>query len=131
MFDIVSVLIYVLSVIGVGVRLKRSHPDPLESNRLPGILRFKYCRKNKYHQKELHMRKWTTTIPAVLTVFLVLFISTTVFSAGNATEQQPIAFFPEKSFVFDEVLDGVEVTHEYIVQNKGTGVLKIERVRTG
>ena len=43
----------------------------------------------------------------------------------------PAVFFPETSYTFDPVVDGVYVTHDFVVHNKGDGLLKINRVRTG
>jgi hypothetical protein len=43
----------------------------------------------------------------------------------------PAVFFPETSYTFDPVADGVYVTHDFVVHNKGDGLLRINRVRTG
>ena len=43
----------------------------------------------------------------------------------------PAVFFPETDYAFDPVVDGVSVIHDFVVYNKGDGLLKIERVRTG
>jgi len=45
--------------------------------------------------------------------------------------QAPAVFFPETSYNFDPVADGVYVTHDFVFQNKGDGLLKINQVRTG
>ena len=68
-----------------------------------------------------------------LTVFsIVLFL--TLFAAvcfGNQDQSAPSAVFPETSYEFPAVLDGAKVVHEFIIQNKGTATLKVERVKTG
>ncbi|MCJ7774183.1 MAG: DUF1573 domain-containing protein [Desulfobacterales bacterium] len=38
---------------------------------------------------------------------------------------------PENSYEFSSVVDGVKVTHDFIVYNKGDGDLEISRVKTG
>lgn len=63
--------------------------------------------------------------------FCILFFETGSFGAENKTLNSPSAFVPESSFKFGPVLDGTEITHDFIIQNKGTAVLNIEKVRTG
>jgi hypothetical protein len=68
--------------------------------------------------------------------FLIVFISMMVFSAWGycASEEQsggPVAFSPEPVYEFEPVLDGESVSHDYIIQNKGTAVLNVEHIRTG
>jgi hypothetical protein len=41
------------------------------------------------------------------------------------------AYFPEPSHQFEPVVEGIKVTHNFVVQNKGNSVLKIRDVRTG
>ena len=41
------------------------------------------------------------------------------------------AYFPERSYQFKPVAEGVKVSHDFVVQNKGTDVLKIDNVKTG
>ncbi len=45
-------------------------------------------------------------------------------------ESAPVAFFPEKIFEFAPVLGGKEVIHDFVIQNKGGALLKIEKVKT-
>jgi len=42
-----------------------------------------------------------------------------------------LVFFPEPKFEFSEVPEGQEVTHDFILVNKGKNTLKINKVRTG
>jgi hypothetical protein len=53
------------------------------------------------------------------------------FGTENKTLNSPTVFVPESRFKFGPVLEGTEITHDFIVQNKGTTPLKIEKVRTG
>ena len=65
-----------------------------------------------------------------LSVALSLALITTV-CFGTEDQSSPTAFFPETSYQFAPVLDGGKVVHEFILQNKGTATLKVERVKTG
>ena len=66
----------------------------------------------------------------VLTVafFLTLFVAV-CWSAQETTG--PSAYFPESSYEFSAVLDGTQVVHELVIQNKGTEPLTVDRVKTG
>ena len=50
---------------------------------------------------------------------------------ATQTQTLPSAFFPETSYEFEPVLDGAKVVHEFVILNKGTATLKVERVKTG
>jgi len=71
------------------------------------------------------------TIVFLALAFCILFFETGSFGAENKTLNSPSTFVPESSFKFGPVLDGTEITHDFIIQNKGTAVLNIEKVRTG
>ncbi len=43
----------------------------------------------------------------------------------------PSAFFPQTRYEFAPVLDGEKVVHEFVIQNKGTRPLNVQRVKTG
>jgi hypothetical protein len=43
----------------------------------------------------------------------------------------PAAVFPETEYPFEAVADGIEVQHDFIVQNTGTAELDIKEVKTG
>ena len=43
----------------------------------------------------------------------------------------PVAVFPETEYPFEAVADGMEVLHDFIVQNTGTAELDIKEVKTG
>jgi hypothetical protein len=45
--------------------------------------------------------------------------------------EYPAAALPVRSYEFEAVPDGVEVRHEFVIQNKGTAPLLISRVKTG
>ncbi len=48
-----------------------------------------------------------------------------------SAEGQPVAVLPEIQYEFEPVPDGTQIQHGFIIQNKGTATLKIEKVRTG
>jgi len=50
-------------------------------------------------------------------------------ASGQAAEK-PVAFFPETTFNFSPVLEGTEVSHDFVVRNTGSAVLEISRVKT-
>ena len=43
----------------------------------------------------------------------------------------PAVFFPQTRYEFSPVLDGDKVVHEFVIQNKGTQTLNVQRVKTG
>ena len=49
----------------------------------------------------------------------------------NAAGGVPELFMPERSYRFENVPAGQTVTHDFAVHNKGTGLLRITRVKTG
>ena len=77
----------------------------------------------------LYMKKKTFFL--FFLAFCILFFETGSFGTENKTPNSPSVFVPESRFEFVPVLDGTEITHDFIVQNKGTAPLTIEKVRTG
>ena len=73
------------------------------------------------------MKVKTNTVLSVA-LFLTLFAAVCF---GTQDQPYPSAFFPETSYEFSAVLDGAKVVHDYVIQNKGTATLKVERVKTG
>jgi hypothetical protein len=63
-----------------------------------------------------------------ITLFLTLFAAVCF---GTQDQSTPSAVFPETSYEFPGVLDGAKVVHEFVIQNKGTAPLKVEKVKTG
>ncbi len=64
-------------------------------------------------------------------VFCAVSFETDAFGASKQTHPSPSAFVPDSRYTFPPVLDGTEVTHDFVMQNKGDAPLKIEKVRTG
>jgi hypothetical protein len=61
----------------------------------------------------------------------ILFFQNGSFGTEKNTLDVPPVFVPETRYKFGPVLEGTEITHDFIVQNKGSAPLKIETVRTG
>jgi hypothetical protein len=73
--------------------------------------------------------------PKLLSIFLsvicILSFGSVVSGASQQTPPSASVFVPESRYKFPTVLDGVEVTHDFIIQNKGDAELVIEKVKTG
>jgi len=68
---------------------------------------------------------------AFFLLFCMAFFQASAFGASNQTPPSPSAVVPESRYTFDQVTDGTEVTHGFVIQNKGTAPLNIESVKTG
>lgn len=68
---------------------------------------------------------------AFILTLCILFSASVSFGTENNMKKSPSAFFPESRYEFTPVVAGINVTHEFIVQNKGTEPLHIEKVKTG
>ena len=66
---------------------------------------------------------------ALATAIGLILFAAAGFGAQN--DAGPAAVYPQTLYEFSPVLDGAEVVHEFVVQNKGTATLNIERVKTG
>ena len=63
--------------------------------------------------------------------FCILFSAIVAFCTDVQTANQPSVFFPEITYEFPQVLEGAEVSHEFIIKNIGTAPLNVDKVRTG
>lgn len=66
---------------------------------------------------------------------LIVGLAFMIFAGGlPAAEPQtaaaPSAFVPQPQYEFAPVIDGQDVAHDFIIQNKGNAPLTIERVKT-
>ncbi|CAB5163785.1 hypothetical protein D3OALGB2SA_5606 [Olavius algarvensis associated proteobacterium Delta 3] len=69
-------------------------------------------------------------------VFLLAMISSLVWvwaaaAAESQTPNRPKAVAPEPRFEFSTVVEGTEVTHDFVIENHGTAPLNIAKVQTG
>ena len=55
--------------------------------------------------------------------------------SGNVKTQEKLdttsVFVPADRYEFEPVVEGTEITHNFIIQNKGKGILNINRIRSG
>jgi hypothetical protein len=64
-------------------------------------------------------------------IFLYLAFTSMAFGTENAPATFPKALAPQPHYEFDSVVDGTEVIHDYIIRNKGTAPLEIQKIKTG
>ena len=67
---------------------------------------------------------------AMLRCLAVLLGTLLTVVTAAAAGGQPRIVFPEKSHSFAPVLEGTDVTHDFVFENRGTGPLEITGVRT-
>jgi len=72
------------------------------------------------------MRKQIVLMLLIASVAFVCFLSPVY-----AEEAVPVAVVEEPSFEFGAVYEGVDVIHDFIIQNKGDADLEITGVKTG
>ena len=57
--------------------------------------------------------------------------STDQASSAVAAIEKPGVMLPELKYEFDPVVDGTQVTHDFVINNTGDGMLAIAQVKTG
>ena len=62
--------------------------------------------------------------------FLLLNLNASI-KAENNVNTYPSAYLPVNDYKFDPVVEGAEIDHQFIIQNKGNAPLNIEKVGTG
>lgn len=64
---------------------------------------------------------------------MVFFIILTPFlcSATGTPAAGPHAFLPESIYEFSSVVEGTQVTHRFVLQNRGNEPLKIFKIESG
>ncbi len=70
-------------------------------------------------------------IVALILGCCLLALSTASAEDVPTTEQSPSAFLPETRYTFESTPEGTELTHDFVVQNRGSAPLIIEKVKTG
>ena len=61
-----------------------------------------------------------------------LFTGATAIAAdARKTSGVPMAVFESTTYHFPTVVDGVTIVHDFVLKNRGTADLKIEKVKTG
>ncbi len=66
-------------------------------------------------------------------IFMVSILFQAMICSGAEGEAQdvPMVFLPTDEYVFEPTLEGTDIIHDFIIQNKGTAPLKIKRVKSG
>ena len=68
-------------------------------------------------------------LPIVLAGCLI--VGVTGFGrADQKLPDSPVAYFPEKNYMFPPLVGGTVILHDFVVQNKGSAALVIEKVKT-
>ena len=75
----------------------------------------------------------------VCSLLLYLCVVSPSFSADTEAQSKDSSvavksasvFFPEPAFEFDSAIDGSDVVHDFVIMNKGTDILKVDKVKTG
>lgn len=65
----------------------------------------------------------------ILTVIILLIANT--IGAKDKTPVSPLALIGQTIYEFEPVVDGAEVTHDFVIQNKGAATLEIQKIITG
>ena len=61
---------------------------------------------------------------------LLVLIPCGVLAQNSDAPGTPAIHVPEPAFQFDTVVSGQDVSHDYLLQNRGTAPLTISRVKT-
>jgi len=67
----------------------------------------------------------------IASLFCLFLFAVNNSAAENMDPKAPQAVLPEQIFEFEPVLEGTTVTHDFILQNKGTAPLVIHKIKTG
>ena len=62
---------------------------------------------------------------------LVFCLMVMAFAAQNEVKDSPSVVFPEPGFEFDAVFEGIDVVHDFVIQNKGTATLDVKKASGG
>ena len=71
---------------------------------------------------------------SILIVFIlvgVLLSAACCWSAEGGPQTGPQAYLPETVFEFQPVVEGTEIVHEFILQNRGDAPLEILKLESG
>ena len=67
----------------------------------------------------------------LFSLFFLLLNLNTSLKAENNVNTYSSAYLHVDNYEFNEVVEGAEIDHYFIIQNKGTANLNIEKVETG
>jgi hypothetical protein len=63
--------------------------------------------------------------------FLVFCLMAMVSGAQDKAKDSPSVVFPDSGYEFEAVFEGIDVVHDFVVKNKGTATLDIQKVSGG
>ncbi len=66
-----------------------------------------------------------------LAAVAIFFVFSVAVCLGAENDAAPSVFFPQTNYEFSPVLEDTTVVHDFVIQNKGTAVLNVDRVKTG
>jgi hypothetical protein len=72
--------------------------------------------------------KYCSRLVAIVALLIAFSSAVCLGAEKDATAS---VFFPESQYEFSPVLDGTEVVHDFVIQNKGNATLTVDRVKTG
>ncbi len=67
----------------------------------------------------------------IVFIFCIFFLAAFSYGSEKKAQKFPSIYMPSGTYEFKPVLEGDELRYNYIVQNKGTAPLIIEKVRAG
>ncbi|KJS32417.1 MAG: hypothetical protein VR64_06710 [Desulfatitalea sp. BRH_c12] len=68
----------------------------------------------------------------VMAGMIIAWMATTAYAAGapDGAADSPKAVFPQPSYEFQTIIEGQEIKHDFIVENRGDAPLSILRIQT-
>ena len=69
-------------------------------------------------------------VKLVALIIVTILIGSNAIGAKEETPVSPSALIRQPIYQFVPVVDGNEVVHDYIIQNKGTTTLEIQKIKT-
>jgi hypothetical protein len=67
----------------------------------------------------------------LLTAAIIMVIPALAWATGGEAELTPSAVLPSDRFEFETVVDGIEIRHAFVIENRGTAPLNIAKIKTG
>jgi len=83
-----------------------------------------------YKPNEVLLPMKTKLFFSVFITFFLLLFAAGAGGADRVVSDSPSVYLPESHYVFEPVVDGTKIIHDFVLQNKGTTPLKIEKVKT-
>ena len=64
-------------------------------------------------------------------LLFVFCLTVMAFGAQDKVKGSPSVAFPESGYEFDAVFEGIDIVHDFVIQNKGTATLDVKKVSGG